>query len=1320
MTRIRSVLIAAVLLGAASAPGAQSFDTVLVAGMGLSNPTSLQFGPDDRLYVSEQFGVVKVYTLQRGASNYSVVALEVIDRIRLGVPNHDDDGGPCSADCARRQITGLLVTGSAAHPVLYVSSSDSRIMVDQDSGLDTNSGVISRLTCSGGLLDGQCVGWEHVDIVRGLPRSGENHAVNGMALTPDGATLYLAIGGNANMGVPGSALSGLPEYLLAGAILRIDLAAIATLESANGGPYLDPRNGSRFVYDLPTLDDPTRANIDNGHPDFPYGSGHPWHALSIDPADPFGGNNGLNQALVVPGGPVQVHSPGYRNPYDVVLASDGTLWTWDNGPNSGWGGRPFISDSSGARKGWSGQAGVVYDPDAGDYCTNEYNESGSETFGDVLKRIGAAGYYGGHPAPIRAFPEKSGIYVYVKNAGGQWVQEGPRHVLTELLPAGFGLDAGDFPDDPRQCRYAFIDEALEVIGNSTNGLAEYTASNFDGAMQGDLLTASFDNNIYRCKPDGSGGLVDLPGGAGGAANGLCEVLFAGLSAIPLDLTTRGDDAPFPGTIWVAQYLASDIVVFEPAAAAPCDPQAPGAADADADGDGYRNDDEIDNGTNPCNAGSIPPDFDGDLLSDLNDPDDDNDGVDDVDDPFALDPHDGVQTAIPLHYPLFNNNPGSGLFGLGFTGLMLPRNGTDTWLDLFDSTRLAAGGAAGRLTVEQVDGGSAVGAGNTQRNGFLFGVAVDADTPPLRIRTRVVPPWFGNDGEAGVPGAGQHYGLFIGRGDQDEFLMLVLDAGGVGLRLESPGGGSASSFGSGSWNGQSLLAAAAIDLVLDIDPQALTAQPRVGLGDGGPLHVLGAPLAIPAGWLDPDDGQGLAVGMLSTAAGGPTYAATWDLFDIDYLPTAAAGVWSWVADGHEVRHENAFVRAGTHFLVLGGREATAVRRFDPATGMWSSGVASPILLHHFQAVTLHGLVYVIGAMTGPCCDEPPVSHVHIYDPLADRWLLGPQIPAARRRGGGGAVAVGSAIYWVSGNTRGHYGPVSAQVDRFDPATGAFAPLADLPNARDHFFVEHHAGKLYAVAGRDSNAAEDGDVFDDTIVAVDVYDIAGGAWSTLPAASNLPTPRAGAISGIIGNELIVGGGESSARSDAHPQTEALDLKTLQWRALADMRTPRHGTQGLVDNSGLYVAGGSSLRGGPSGGPLAVEVLHLFGATPPSGTPITAGAISAAAALDFGAVDVGQVEQRLLALAHQGGNQAVVVEAVTIAGHADFVLLAPALPVVLAPGGSLALSLAFSPAAAGDRSALLTINGSAGASVEVLLTGRGIATVRPDLIFADGFGD
>ena len=139
--------------------------------------------------------------------------------------------------------------------------------------------MISRLTWNGS-------SWQKLDLVRGLPRSEENHAANGMQLDAATNTLYVAQGGNTNKGAPSNNFAFLPEFALSAAILSVDLDAIGNT-----------------TYDIPTLNDEDRAGI-------------------ADANDPFGGNDGKNQAKLVPGGPVQVFAPGFRNPYDVVITAE--------------------------------------------------------------------------------------------------------------------------------------------------------------------------------------------------------------------------------------------------------------------------------------------------------------------------------------------------------------------------------------------------------------------------------------------------------------------------------------------------------------------------------------------------------------------------------------------------------------------------------------------------------------------------------------------------------------------------------------------------------------------------------------------------------------------------------------------------------------------------------------------------------------------------------------------------------------------------------------------------------------------------------------
>jgi hypothetical protein len=415
----------------------------VVENAGTDRATTVRFGPDGRLYVGQQNGIIRALTLERVAPGaYRATGSEAIAGL-VDLVNHNDDGTE-NPGVVGRQLTGIEVAGTAEEPVIYAVTTDPR-MGGGPSGLDlpidTNSGVLSRLTRDG-------TGWRRTDLVRGLPRSKENHAGNGLVLDSAGSRLLLAQGGNTNNGAPSKHFAFVPEYALSGAILSIDLNAVG-----------DGR------YDLPTLDDPARPG-------------------PVDAGDPFGGAGGANQARQVPGGPVSVYAPGFRNPYDVVLTTAGRVYTVDNGANPGWGDAPLP---------------------AGGHCSNE-PRPGGEHQEDTLHLIGRAGYYGGHPNPTRA--------------------------ECEFLPGRKSA-------------------ALTTFPASTNGLVEYRSRVFDGALDGSLLAVSFDNRLYRLRLRPDGRLARK------------EILFENVAQAPLDVTARGDDETYPGTIWVADVSTGAITVFEP-------------------------------------------------------------------------------------------------------------------------------------------------------------------------------------------------------------------------------------------------------------------------------------------------------------------------------------------------------------------------------------------------------------------------------------------------------------------------------------------------------------------------------------------------------------------------------------------------------------------------------------------------------------------------------------------------------------------------------------------------------------------------------------
>lgn len=289
------------------------------------------------------------------------------------------------------------------------------------------------------------------------------------------------------------------------------------------------------------------------------------------------------------------------------------------------------------------------------------------------------------------------------------------------------------------------------------------------------------------------------------------------------------------------------------------------------------------------------------------------------------------------------------------------------------------------------------------------------------------------------------------------------------------------------------------------------------------------------------------------------------------------VWTAVksADGSEPvqRHEAAFVEAAGKFCLLGGRGIRSASIYDPETGVWTEGAPPPIEIHHFQGVSYQDKVYIGGALTGKYPAETPIPNFYIYDPLADRWTEGPEIPADRRRGSAGVVVYKNKIYLVCGIKDGHRGDHKKWFDVYDPATNTWSQLPDAPRERDHFQASVLKDKLYVIGGRLSMAPTK--TFSETIGEVDVYDFKTGRWSTLD--QPLPTQRAGSYNFTWGHEVVVLGGESASQETAHAEAEALDVRTNVWRSLPKMIEGRHGSSAIVYQNAVYVASGSGNRGG-----------------------------------------------------------------------------------------------------------------------------------------------
>ena len=493
-----------------------------------STPTSLQFGPDGRLYVAEVDGTINAFTLGFENGEFFVVDNELITSVRE-IQNHNDDGS--LSDLDTRQVTGLVVTGTAETPVLFVSSSDPRVAFNGEINADTNSGIITRLTRSGD-------GFEAVDIIRGLPRSEENHSVNGLTLSNDGNSLFVSVGGNTNNGAPSGFFSFLNEFALSGTILEVDLQDI------NSRPVFQDfspgQNGRLYIYDLPTLDDPNVANVTDGVGE---------DANGLDENGPFGGNDGLNQAILPADAPLRIFADGLRNAFDLVVTQNGQLFTADNGGNASLGGDPIFVDGA---------------------ITGLANEGG-DTDPEPLFLVNEGDFFG-HPNPTRS-NQQFLTFTAFDNDGNPDSSLAVNTVssLSDLVPDsvdiadGFIIDPSRFTDDASRLglsglripRDSAITNSVAILGttNSSNGLVEFTDNAFGGQLQGDLLVAQFGENFGSTTP---GGIARINLNDDGSVSAVETIDGLENLNLPLDVTIGPN-----GTIFVAEFGTGSIRAFTP-------------------------------------------------------------------------------------------------------------------------------------------------------------------------------------------------------------------------------------------------------------------------------------------------------------------------------------------------------------------------------------------------------------------------------------------------------------------------------------------------------------------------------------------------------------------------------------------------------------------------------------------------------------------------------------------------------------------------------------------------------------------------------------
>jgi N-acetylneuraminic acid mutarotase len=138
--------------------------------------------------------------------------------------------------------------------------------------------------------------------------------------------------------------------------------------------------------------------------------------------------------------------------------------------------------------------------------------------------------------------------------------------------------------------------------------------------------------------------------------------------------------------------------------------------------------------------------------------------------------------------------------------------------------------------------------------------------------------------------------------------------------------------------------------------------------------------------------------------------------------------------------------------------------DPAAG-WQSASPMPLARNHMAYVLFNGKIYLIAGQTGTDAGLVTRSDVQIYDPAADTWSKGANIPLALSHISSSTYVVDDRILVLGGETAN--GIQSNTVFAYTPATDSWQKLTPLPAARLSGVSRMIDGKIIFTTGGNAN-------------------------------------------------------------------------------------------------------------------------------------------------------------------------------------------------------------------------------------------------------------
>jgi N-acetylneuraminic acid mutarotase len=376
-------------------------------------------------------------------------------------------------------------------------------------------------------------------------------------------------------------------------------------------------------------------------------------------------------------------------------------------------------------------------------------------------------------------------------------------------------------------------------------------------------------------------------------------------------------------------------------------------------------------------------------------------------------------------------------------------------------------------------------------------------------------------------------------ERSDFGVAIADA-----RLVAVGGVS---------SGQVLKSVAALDLTTS----TWTALPDLGTARHGlAVAAVGKTVYAIGGSTDAAGNEvSASAGALKLAPRKPQPAAQWR--SLPDAPTPRLMAASTVLDG------KIWIAGG----MLGHAETLdSFESYDPKTGVWETLPPLPTPLHHATAAAYRGEVVVIGGAGDTVAD----ASNKVFAFRAGKWEELPSLQHARAAPA--AAVVDDRLVVVGGQDDKQ---LVAQTEVFDGESWTLA--ADVPTPREHMAAVSDGVYVYTVGGRALSA-------DDNSAAFERFDPESGNWEKL---TNMPTPRGSYGAALVDGRIVTVGGEEPTRVLA--TVEMYDISTGKWTTQAPINTPVHGQVVAAVDLTVYTIGGAD-RPSHEGPVATVEALDF----------------------------------------------------------------------------------------------------------------------------------